>query len=186
MGCGRMIRAVVQAFAEFDIAINIGHLLNEGVQGIFLVEVRNQPFTDSPIETMEIVTGDLGIEFVGFIPELMDQHLKLGGVFVRATLGSLTNSLSVFDDVSLAVGCEVLFFEGFKKYCEGRERFDILIRFDVLHLCIVVKPGCSKTGLFLGEDFSEFHVLLYTKCPSGNGGDGGILPIEFIEFRNLN
>jgi hypothetical protein len=42
---------LIEASSEFDIAGDIGGLLDEGIQGIFLLELRNQPVTDGPLET---------------------------------------------------------------------------------------------------------------------------------------
>jgi len=47
----RWAKALITALSKFDISGNIASLLHESIQGVFLLEVGNQPFTDCPIKT---------------------------------------------------------------------------------------------------------------------------------------
>src|SRR5437762_12199074 len=128
-GCtGRMrggrVEALVEALAKFDIAGDVSSLLDKAIQGVFLHQVRNQPLMDHSVKTMEVMASDPGVGFIGLVSKLVDKHLEFHRIFICSSLSSLTDGLGAFNDVGLAVGCQVLFFEGLDECFERGERFD--------------------------------------------------------------
>ena len=164
-------RALIEVLSKFDIASNIGGLLDKSIQGVFLLEMGNHPFTNRLVQAAEVVTSDPGVGLGGFVSELEDKHLEFGGVFVGSSLGSLEDGFGAFEDVSLAVGGQMLFFKGLEEHFERGEGFDTLVRIDVPDLRVVAEPGGSKAGLFVGGDFRKVHVFFDAEGPSGDGGN---------------
>ena len=156
---------MVKTFPKFDIASDISGLLDQIVQGVLLLEMRDHPFTDCPVKAAEVMTRDPGVGFGRVVSELLDQHFEFGRILVGATLCSLFDGFGALNDISLAVGRQVLFFEGLEEWLEQWEGFDVFVRINVPNLRGVAKPGCRKTGLFVGRDLSEFHVFFHCEYP---------------------
>ena len=156
---------MIKALPELDIARNISRLLDKTIQGVLLLEMRDHPVTYCLIKTSEIVTGDPCIGFDGVVSKLLDEHLKFGRIFVGTTLSPLFDGFRTFNDISLAVGCQVLFFEGLEEGFEQRERFDVFIGVNVPDFRHVAKPGSSETGLFVSGDLGKFHIFFHSEHP---------------------
>src|SRR5436190_10956622 len=106
---------LIETLPEFDIPCDIRDLLDKTIQGVLLLEVRNQPVTDCLIKAVEIMRGDPCVGFGGVVSELLDEHLKLRRILVGATLSSLFDGFGAFNDIRLAVGCQVLLLEGLEE-----------------------------------------------------------------------
>src|SRR5271170_2516733 len=104
----------------------------------------NHPFTNRLVKAAEVVASDPGVRFGGFVSELEDKHFEFGGVFVCSSLGSLEDGFSAFEDVSLAVGGQMLFFKGLEERFERGEGVGVLVRIDVPDFRVVTEPGGGK------------------------------------------
>ena len=56
--------ALVEAFTEFDIAGNIGGLLDECVQGFLPFQGGNQSVTNNPVKATEVVASNSDVGLV--------------------------------------------------------------------------------------------------------------------------
>ena len=126
------------------------------------------------------------IGFIGLISKLENEHFELGRVFACSTLTSLADCFSVFDDIGLAVGHEVLFLESFDEILERGKGLDVPIGVDVPNLGYTAELCYCKTGLLAVRNFGELYIFFNTECPCHDGRDRGVLPIEVLWFRNIH
>jgi len=172
---------LVKTFPKFDIAGDISGLLDKIVQGVLLLEMRDHPFTDCPVKAAEVMTRDPGIGFGRIVSKLLDKHLEFGRILVGATLRSLFDGFGALDDISLAVGRQVLFFEGLEEWLEQWEGFDVFVRINVAARRVCLSAGTSASSMYSSTvNTHEVTVAMVVSEPSNLSGlviliDSGIL-----------
>jgi hypothetical protein len=177
---------LIQAPSKLNITGDIDGLLDKIIQDIFFVEMGNQSITDCFIQITKEMASDPGIDFIGFISELENKHLEFRGVFVYSSLDSLTDDFRAFNEIDLTMDDQMLFLEYFEEIFERRERFDVFVRVDVSYFRTIAESDYSKTDLFVGGDFSEFHILFHSEDPGDDGGNRCVLSVELIRLGDLH
>jgi len=122
---------------------------------------------------------------VGFT-ELDDQHLEFRRVLTGVPFEPLADGFNAFEEVGIAVGRLVVFFEGFDEHLELGESVDFLIGIDVTpYLRGVLEPRSSKTSLGSCWDRRKLHVLLCTERPGCDSAQGRVGSIEFFGLSDF-
>ena len=121
---------------------------------------------------------------VGFTM-LYDQHFEFRRVLTGVPFEPLEGGFNSFEDLGIAMGRLVVFFECCDEHAENGERFDFFVCIYVPYFRVATKLRSSQMSVEICQDGSEIHVLLCTECPGVGSAKWCVGSIKFFGFRDL-